>query len=266
MFDYRARVLDAELSERLTSIGAVLIDGPKGCGKTETALQQAKSSVRFDTDPNARALLGLNPDELFDQETPILFDEWQRAPEIWDQVRRHVDDLRRRGLYILTGSATPRYERELHSGAGRIGTLRMRPMSLFESGHSTGEVSLAALLQGEDQQAKRTAMTVPGLMERIVIGGWPALLDQSERSARGWLADYLAQIVDIDIPELGTGKRTPDRLRRALASLGRSVGTAIKVTALGADIAGDDQRAPAKETVNSYLDALDRLKLTENSP
>ncbi len=266
MFDYRARVVDAELSERLTSIGAVLIDGPKGCGKTETALQQAKSSVRFDTDPNARALLGLNPDELFDQETPILFDEWQRPPEIWDQVRRHVDDLRRRGLYILTGSATPRYERELHSGAGRIGTLRMRPMSLFESGHSTGEVSLAALLGGEDQKAKRTAMTVPGLLERIVIGGWPVLLDQSERSARGWLADYLAQIVDIDVPELGTGKRTPDRLRRALASLGRSVGTAIKVTALGADIAGDDHRAPAKETVNSYLDALDRLKLTENSP
>jgi AAA domain len=264
--DYPARIVDAELSERLTSIGAVLIDGPKGCGKTETALRQAKSSVRFDTDPNARALLGLNPDELFDQQTPILFDEWQRAPEIWDEVRRHVDELRRRGLYILTGSATPRYERELHSGAGRIGTLRMRPMSLFESGHSTGEASLAALLRGEDQKAKRTAMTVPGLMERIIIGGWPALRDRSERTARGWLGDYLTQIVDIDIPDLGTGKRTPDRLRRALASLGRAVGTAIKVTALAADIAGDDHRAPAKETVNSYLDALDRLKLTENSP
>jgi uncharacterized protein len=265
MFDYRARVTDGELSERLTSIGAVLIDGPKGCGKTETALQLARSSVRFDTDSNARALLGLNPAELFDQETPILFDEWQRAPEIWDQVRRHVDDLRRRGLYILTGSATPRDERELHSGAGRIGTIRMRPMSLFESGHSTGEVSLAALLGGTDQTAKRTAMTVPGLMERIIVGGWPALLDQSERTARGWLADYLNQIVEVDLPDLGAGRRTPDRLRRALASLGRSVGTTIKISALGADIAGAD-RAPARETVNSYLDALDRLKLTENSP
>ncbi|MEZ5133298.1 MAG: DUF4143 domain-containing protein [Mycobacterium sp.] len=266
MFDYRARVVDTELAERLTAIGAVLIDGPKGCGKTETALQRAKTSIRFDTDLNARALLSLNPDELFDHETPILFDEWQRAPEVWDQVQRHVDDLRRRGLYILTGSATPKDERELHSGAGRIGTLRMRPMSLFESGHSTGEVSLAGLLSGEDQRAKRTAMTVPGLMERIVIGGWPALLDQSERSARAWIADYLAQIVDIDIPELGVGRRTPERLRRALASLARSVGTSIKLTALGADIAGDDHRAPARETVNSYLDALDRLKLTENSP
>ncbi|MGV9798769.1 ATP-binding protein [Mycobacterium sp. NPDC003449] len=266
MLDYRARVADAELSDRLTAIGAVLIDGPKGCGKTETALQEAKSSVRFDTDANARALLGLNPAELFDQETPILFDEWQRAPEVWDQVRRRVDDLRARGLYILTGSATPKYERELHSGAGRIGTLRMRPMSLFESGHSTGEVSLAALLRGEDQLSKRTAMTVPGLAGRIVIGGWPALLDEPERTARRWLADYLTQIVDVDIPDLGTGRRTPVRLRRALASLGRSVGTPIKLTALVADIAGNDQRAPAKETVNSYLDALDRLKLTENSP
>lgn len=265
MFDYRARVADGELSERLTSIGAVLIDGPKGCGKTETALQLARSSVRFDTDPNARALLGLNPADLFDQETPIVFDEWQRAPEIWDQVRRHVDDLRRRGLYILTGSATPRDERELHSGAGRIGTLRMRPMSLFESGHSTGEVSLAGLLGGAEQRAKRTAMTVPGLLERIVVGGWPALLDQSERTARRWLADYLTQIVEVDLPDFGVGRRAPDRLRRALASLGRSVGTAIKISALGADIAGSDGRMPARETVNSYLDALDRLKLTENS-
>lgn len=265
MFDYRARVVDSELSERLAAVGAVLIDGPKACGKTETALQLAKSSVRFDTDSNARALLGLNPSDLFDQETPILFDEWQRAPEIWDQVRRHVDGLRRRGLYILTGSATPKDERELHSGAGRIGTLRMRPMSLLESGHSTGEVSLAALLGGADQTAKRTAMTVPGLLERIIVGGWPALLDQSERTARAWLADYLTQIIEVDLPDLGAGRRAPDRLRRTLASLGRSVGTAIKISALGADIAGADNRTPARETVDSYLDALDRLKLTENS-
>jgi hypothetical protein len=139
-------------------------------------------------------------------------------------------------------------------------------MSLFESGHSTGEVSLAALLGGTEQRAKRTAMTVPGLLERIVVGGWPALLDQSERTARGWLADYLTQIVEVDLPDLGVGRRAPDRLRRTLKSLGRSVGTAIKISALGADIAGADGRTPARETVNSYLDALDRLKLTENSP
>lgn len=265
MFEYRDRVADGELAERMSSIGAVLIDGPKGCGKTETALRIARSTVRFDTDPNARALLDLNPGELFDQQLPILFDEWQRAPAIWDHVRRQVDDLRQRGLYILTGSATPTDARELHSGAGRLGTLRMRPMSLFESAHSTGEVSLAALLQGDDQRAKRTTMTVPGLMERIVIGGWPALLGADERSARRWLTDYLDQIIEVDIPSLGSTRRAPARLRRTLTSLGRATGQSIKITALAADVAGDSDRPPAKETVYAYLDALDRLKLVDNS-
>lgn len=263
---YRPRVADGELTERLSSIGAVLIDGPKGCGKTETAQRVTRSAVRFDTDPNARALLGLNPDELFDQDLPILFDEWQRAPEIWDHVRRRVDDLGETGPYVLTGSATPADARELHSGAGRIGRLRMRPMSLAESGHSTGEIALSALLRGEDQRARRTTLTVPELMERIVIGGWPALLDEDERSARRWLADYLTQIAEIDVPSLGTTRRAPQRLHRAMASLGRSVGQPIKLTSLAADIAGGGDRHPAKETVAAYLDALDRLRLTDDSP
>jgi len=266
VFKYLPRAADTELAERLKVSGALLIEGPKGCGKTETAMRRATSAVRFDTDPAARAQVELNPDALFAEPTPILFDEWQRVPQIWDHVRRHVDDLGQRGLYILTGSATPTDSRELHSGAGRIGTLRMRPMSLFESGHSTGEVSLAALLRGEDQQAKLTKVTVPELMAQIVIGGWPALIGEDERFARRWLADYLKQIVEVDIPSLGTTRRAPDRLRRALASLARGVGQPVKLTELAADIAGNDGRRPAKETVSAYLDALDRLKLTENSP
>jgi hypothetical protein len=142
----------------------------------------------------------------------------------------------------------------------------MRPMSLFESGHSTGEVSLAALLRGEDQRARLARTTIPELMARIIIGGWPALVGEDERYARRWLADYLSQIVEVDIPSLGTTRRAPDRLRRTLASLGRGVGQPVKLTELGADIAGSDRRKPAKETVTAYLDALDRLKLTENSP
>lgn len=266
MIEYRSRVADTELDVRLATSGAVLIEGPKGCGKTETASRRARSVVRFDTDPAARAQVGLDPGILFEEQAPILFDEWQRVPAIWDHVRRHVDDLRGRGLCILTGSATPTDARELHSGAGRIGTLRMRPMSLFESGHSTGEVSLAALLRGEDQRARLTRVTVPQLMERIVIGGWPTLLDADEAFARRWLSDYLNQIVEVDIPSLGTTRRAPDRLRRTLASLGRGVGQPVKLTELAADIAGGDDQKPAKETVSAYLDALDRLKLTENSP
>ena len=222
--------------------------------------------MRFDTNPAARAQVGLDPDVLFEEPTPILFDEWQRAPAVWDHVRRHVNDLRQRGLYILTGSATPTDARELHSGAGRIGTLPMRPMSLFESGHSTGEISLAALLRGEDQRARVTKTTVPELMARIVTGSWPALVGEDERSARRWLTDYLSQIVEVNIPSLGTTRRAPDRLRRTLASLGRGVGQPVKLTELAADIAGSDGQKPAKETVAAYLDALDRLKLTENSP
>lgn len=266
MIEYFPRVVDGELDRRLASSGAVLIEGPKGCGKTETASKYANSEVRFDTNPAARAQVDLDPGALFDEPTPILFDEWQRVPQIWDHVRRHVDDLRRRGLYILTGSATPTDSRELHSGAGRISTLRMRPMSLFESGHSTGEVSLAALLHGESQRAKLTKITVPELMARIVIGGWPALLGEGEPFARQWLADYLTQIIEVDIPGLGTTRRAPDRLRRTLASLARGVGQPIKLTELAADISGSNGQKPAKETVTAYLDALDRLKLTENSP
>jgi predicted AAA+ superfamily ATPase len=266
MIEYFPRVVDGELDRRLASSGAVLIEGPKGCGKTETASKHSKSVVRFDTNPAARAQVDLDPSALFDEPIPILFDEWQRAPQIWDHVRRHVDDLRRRGLYILTGSATPTDSRELHSGAGRISTLRMRPMSLFESGHSTGEVSLAALLQGEDQGARLTKFTVSELMERIVIGGWPTLLGEDEPFARLWLTDYLSQIVEVDIPSLGTTRRAPDRLRRTLAALARGVGQPIKLTELATDISGSNGQRPAKETVTAYLDALDRLKLTENSP
>ncbi len=266
MVSYRPRIADDELRDRMSAVGAVLVEGPKACGKTETALQIAASAVRFDTDPNAKAMLELNPDELFDRDLPILFDEWQRAPAVWDHVRRHVDEQRRKGLYILTGSATPTDSRELHSGAGRIGTLKMRPMSLFESGHSTGEVSLARLMSGEPQTARSIRLTVPELMERIVIGGWPALLEDDERSAARWLADYLTQIIEVDIPSLGTTRRAPERLRRTLASLARSVGQPVKLTSLATDIAGAGDSPLASNTVNAYLDALDRLKLTDNSP
>lgn len=266
MSTYLPRTIDHELDERLAVSGAVLLDGPKGCGKTTTAAKRAVSTIRFDIDPTARAQVDLNPEILFSQPTPILFDEWQRVPQIWDHVRRHVDDLRQRGLYILTGSSTPTDARELHSGAGRISTLHMRPMALAESRHSSGEVSLAALLRGEDQSARLSTMTVPDLIARIVIGGWPNLVNEDERYARRWLADYLTQIVEIDLPALGTTRRAPVRLRRTLASLGRGVGQPVKITELATDVGGNDGQLPARHTVSAYLDALDRLRLTENSP
>ena len=137
MPDYRPRVADGELAARLRVVGAVLIEGPKACGKTATASQIAKTIVRFDEDEDARSLVALDPSSLFAGEPPILFDEWQTEPSIWNRVRRQVDDRAERGQFILTGSATPRDDTTRHSGAGRFAVIRMRPMSLFESGHST---------------------------------------------------------------------------------------------------------------------------------
>lgn len=263
MATYRPRVVDDELARRLEIIGAVLIEGPKACGKTATASRVAKTIFRFDEDEAARIAVRLAPERLFNNATPILFDEWQAEPDIWNRVRRQVDDRQSRGLYILTGSATPNEDVNRHSGAGRFGVISMRPMSLFESGHSTGEVSLAALFAGEAPTADGTGLSFERLVERIVIGGWPELIDANENDARDWLSDYLTQIAEIDIQSLGP-RRNPRNIRRLLASLGRAVGQAAKGSELAKDVGGADGPI-AKDTLAGYLDALDRVHLLDSS-
>lgn len=263
---YRERVLDGELAERLSAIGAVLIEGPKACGKTESAIQKAATTYRFDVDSAARNAANLAPDLLLDSPKPVLLDEWQVVPTLWDQVRRAVDDRApTKGLYILTGSATPRDDVNRHSGAGRIAIIQMRPMSLMESGHSTGQASLRALLAGDNVTAQDSGLTVPDIIDRICIGGWPALLDASSHEAGRWLRDYLSQIVLVDIQGLGVRRRDPENIRRLVTSLARNVGTAAKVTGLAKDVGGAEGPV-ARATVDGYLDSLSRLRLTENSP
>lgn len=263
---YRARVVDAELEERLSAIGAVLIEGPKACGKTETAVRKAATTYRLDVDPAARNAARVAPELLLGGPGPVLFDEWQVVPTLWDHVRRDVDDRApAKGLYILTGSATPRDDANRHSGAGRIAVIQMRPMSLMESGHSTGQASLEALLAGDTVTAHDSGLTVPDLIDRICIGGWPALLDASTSDASRWLRDYLNQIVMVDVHALSTRRRDPENIRRLLTSLARNVGTPAKLTALAKDVGGADGPA-AWATVDGYLDSLARLRLIENSP
>jgi hypothetical protein len=141
-------VVDGELNRRMAAMGDLLIDGPKAVGKTRTAVEVAASVFRMDVDEAARAALEVVPEQLFSSPTPIVFDEWQETPRLWNLVRRAVNDHDGRGLYVLTGCSRPRDEVRVHSGAGRIARLRMRPMILFETGHSTGEVSLQHLLDG----------------------------------------------------------------------------------------------------------------------
>jgi len=262
---YRPRVVDAELEQRLRSAGAVLIEGPKACGKTATAERLASTVVRLDTDPAARALVGTAPDVLFEDPKPILFDEWQVTPDLWNLVRREVDDRApHRGLFILTGSATPSDDVSRHTGAGRISRLRMRPMSLFEQGIASGDVSLRALFDGDLRARRDPGVTVQQLVDRLVIGGWPDLLNAAVPESRRWLQDYLSTIVEVDLPQFGA-RRDPDRLRRLLTALGRAVGTDGKVTSLAKDVGGPNGAAD-RATIDGYLDSLRRLMLTEDLP
>lgn len=264
--EYRPRVVDGELAERLGTIGAVLLEGPKACGKTESARQRAATTYRLDVDPAARNAASLAPAVLLDSPTPVLVDEWQLVPTLWDQVRRAVDDRApARGLYILTGSATPSEDVNRHSGAGRIATIPMRPMSLTESGHSSGEASLEAVLAGDTVTARDPGLTVLEIIDRLCVGGWPSLLGATPDDAGRWLRDYLEQIVLVDIQALGVRRRDPENIRRLLISLARNVGTSARATALAKDVGGADGPV-ARATLDGYLQSLGRLRLTENSP
>jgi predicted AAA+ superfamily ATPase len=249
----------------MSSAGAVLIEGPKACGKTETATRVASSVVRLDVDAGARALVGAAPEVLFGQPVPILFDEWQLEPTLWDLVRREVDHRSpQRGQFILTGSATPNDDTRRHSGAGRVSTLPMRPMSLYEAGHSNGSVSLADLFAGGTPAALDPGVSVPELIDQIAIGGWPDLVGASVTDARQWLRDYLRNVVEVDVQNLGA-RRDPQNVRRLLTALARGVGTDTSVQSLAKDIGGAD--GPTEwHTVAAYLRALNRLMLVEDVP
>jgi predicted AAA+ superfamily ATPase len=262
---YLRRVVDGELKARMESAGAVLIEGPKACGKTETARRLARSEFRLDVDGGARALVNAAPGVLFANETPILFDEWQVEPALWNLVRREVDDRSPvRGQFILTGSATPNDDVQRHSGAGRFSTLRMRPMSLYESQVSTGGVSLRALFDGETPRALDPGVSVPQLIEHLAIGGWPDLVEANVTDAQQWLRDYLTNLVEVDVQNLGN-KRDPQNLRKLLAALGRAIGTETTVQSLAKDVGGADGSAD-RDTIDVYLKALTRLMVVEDVP
>ncbi|HEY3672832.1 MAG TPA: DUF4143 domain-containing protein [Acidimicrobiia bacterium] len=265
---YRSRVLDAELESRLRSAGAVLIEGPKACGKTETARRQAASEVLLDVDTNARAALDVDPMIVLDGPAPRLVDEWQLAPDIiWNRVRRLVDERESPGQFILTGSAAPDDNPRRHSGAGRFATLRMRPMSLFELGRSTGEISIRELLDGAlEVRSGETGLDVTAVSELVSVGGWPANLGLTTDDALQANRDYLTQIEQVDISLLQDTRRDPRRIGRLLRSLARNVATEVSVSVLAADAAEPGAAPLARTTVYDYLSVLERLMLVEDQP
>lgn len=262
---YAARVVDEELCRRLGAAGAVVIEGPKACGKTETARQQAASSVLLDIDASARQAFAVAPTLVLDGPAPRLIDEWQVEPQVWNHIRRSIDDRGRAGQFILTGSSVPEDDVNRHTGAGRFSFLRMRPMTLFETGHTNGAVSLKALLAGEPPSSPDPGLTVAHLAERITVGGWPIQLGRGVREAAQGARDYLEQIRQIDVGRVAGSRRDPAKVGQLLRSLARNVATEVSTTVLAADAGGPDGPVD-RHTVTGYLNVLDRLMIIEDQP
>ena len=263
--DYLPRIADASLGARLSSAGAVLIEGPRACGKTSTARRQATSEVRLDVDASSRAAVDVAPQALLAQPAPLLIDEWQVAPDIWNLVRRAVDDRQAKGQFILTGSAQPVDDVARHSGAGRISVIRMRPMCLAESGESSGRVSLSAVLAGHEQSAPAVGLTVAELASLLVRGGWPALLGRSGQDCRQFLHDYLDQTCHLDLPAMAGRRRDPQKVRILLRSLARHTASQAAISTIAADLSQFGESIDRK-TASTYMHALTRLLILEQQP
>ena len=263
--EYQSRIVDDELAARLKATGAVAIEGPKACGKTVTARQIAASEVLLDVDANAREAAAVDPALVLDGATPRLIDEWQLEPAIWNHVRRAVDDRHAPGQFILAGSAVPPDDITRHTGAGRITRLRMRPMSLFESGVSSGGISLARLLAGEPPRSTDPGLGIADLAREIAIGGWPGFRGLAVEQALRAVRDYLEEIRRVDVSRVEERHRNPDKVGQLLRSLARNVATYAAATTLAGDTGGAD--SPLKDdTVSDYLEALRRLMIVEDQP
>lgn len=260
---YLPRVVDAELRKRLAANGAVLVEGPKACGKTETARQQAASEVLVDIDLAAREAASIDPGLILEGDVPRLIDEWQVVPAIWNRVRREVDARKAAGQFVLTGSATPADDVTRHTGAMRFGRVRMRPMSLYELGRSTATISLKELLDGGASSSPDPGLTIADLVDEVVMGGWPGIRHLSIDDAAQAVRDYLEQIRRTDIDLVDGVNRDPVRVGAVLRSVARHTATQATLSTLATD-SGESGTPLTRETVGTYLAALTRLMIVEN--
>ena len=261
---YRSRVADSPIAKRLESVGAVLLEGPKGCGKSWTGLNNARSVVHLDTDMAARQLVDLSPGAVLEGGRPRLLDEWQLAPNIWNHVRHACDHSAQPGQFLLTGSAAPADDIVRHSGAGRIARVRLRPMSLSESGQSNGHVSLDALLRGKPADASSVETQFGDILNAICVGGWPWLLEARAIDAQQRLREYLDEVRHVAVSHGTTRGRNPVLMERFLISLARNTATTAPNSRIASDAGGE---APLNhQTTRAYLDTLHELFVAEDLP
>lgn len=266
--EYVTRVVDAELDELLPDLSAVSLEGPKGVGKTLTAARRSTSIWKMDHAGTA-ALYRANPSLILDSEPTILIDEWQRVPSIWDAVRRAVDDGALPGRFLLTGSAAPKGV-NLHSGAGRIITVRMRPMALSERITQPATVSLGAMLGSADESlcniAGESTLGLEDYVHEIVSSGFPAIAASSERAQRAQLDGYISRVIEAEFPEQGITVRRPETLRGWLNAYAGATGTTASYNSILFAATPGQEAKPAKTTVMGYRDGLSRLWLLDDVP
>lgn len=271
MEEYKQRIADQLLREKLEAIGVVLIEGPKACGKTSTAEQQAGSVLYMD-DPTMMAqnlqLAHTDIKQLLQGATPRLIDEWQLAPQLWDAIRFEVDHRGDDGQFMLTGSAVPAdMSRVNHSGAGRFGWLTMRPMTLWESGESSGDVSLAHVFDDASTVAGANSMTLEQMAFVTCRGGWPrAVQKKSQRAALAQIHEYFQAIVRSDISRVDMVNRDAERAIRLMRSYARHQGAQTTVAVIKADLAANEATEMSDNTIESYLNALRKIFVIEDMP
>ena len=270
MKNYRKRIADDILSRKLEGKGAVLIEGPKWCGKTTTA-EQIAASILYMDDPEKKeqniAMSELNPKRLLKGSTPRLIDEWQLAPKLWDAIRFEVDHRGELGQFVLTGSAVPADTKEItHSGTGRFTWLTMRPMSLYESGDSTGEVSLKDLFGGVENIDGASSLGIDRLAFLVCRGGWPQAVNMRDEIALDQAMDYYDAVVRSDINRADNVQKNPEKVRRLMRSYARNQGSQVPNTVLAQDVAANDEMPISDETVASYINALRKIFVVEDMP
>ena len=277
MDSYRPRIADAVLARKLAGKGAVLIEGPKWCGKTTTVEQQAKSIIYMDEPASIKENLlkaELAPQELLDGEHPRLLDEWQIAPQLWDTIRFDVDHRKGNGHYILTGSSVPVEDNDSaddsrqirHSGTGRYGWVKMRPMALYESGESNGAVSLNELFSTPGRIYAKSSLSREELAFVVCRGGWPAAIDLKGDIALDQAFDYVDSVAKKDMNRvIDKVKRNPERVRQLMRSYARNIASQASYETIAADMQANEPKKMDAETVSAYIEALRKLFVIEES-
>lgn len=267
--EYKERVIDKKIGLYLKLFGSILIEGPKWCGKTWCGRHNANSEFLLSDHRgnfNNRRIAKLNPDFVLSGEYPRLIDEWQEVPEIWDAVRNSVDSDSKKGKFILTGSATVNKSKYIHSGCGRIARLKMRPMSLYESGHSSGKISLKDICEGHAPNVLTGDVKLIDLLNYILVGGWPSLLSSDIENNYYVSREYIKNILSEDIYRVDDVKRDSHKVELLLRSLARNEATTVTNRKLKDDIKEKDFDDISLDTITDYLNLFNSLYLTENIP